>query len=45
VGALFGVLACFGPFIRQRREISALRRSARVPAPTAPEALPPELGT
>jgi uncharacterized integral membrane protein len=37
-GALFGVLALVGTLLRQRREISALRRAAGAPAglPPAP---------
>jgi uncharacterized integral membrane protein len=37
-GALFGVLALVGTLLRQRREISALRRQAAAPAglPPAP---------
>jgi lipopolysaccharide assembly protein A len=40
LGALFGVLSLLGTLLRQRREISALRRKT-APAEAAPPAVPP----
>jgi lipopolysaccharide assembly protein A len=40
LGALFGVLSLLGTLLRQRREISALRRKTP-PAEAAPPAVPP----
>jgi lipopolysaccharide assembly protein A len=40
LGALFGVLALLGRVLRQRREISVLRRKAAAPAPQPAEAAP-----
>jgi len=40
-GALFGVLALVGALLRQRREISSLRRELAAPASVAPP--PPPL--
>jgi lipopolysaccharide assembly protein A len=41
-GALLGVLAALGALLRQRREISRLRREARArPAAEPPATLPP----
>jgi lipopolysaccharide assembly protein A len=39
LGALFGVVAMLGPALRQRREISALKR----PGTEAPDMLPPPI--
>ena len=41
VGVLFGVLALSGALLRQRREISALRR--QLPADDSPGGLPPSI--
>ena len=40
LGALFGVLSLLGTLLRQRREISVLRRKS-APVETAPPAVPP----
>ena len=42
LGALFGVVAMLGPVLRQRREISFLRRKSGAVEP-APPALPPSV--
>ena len=39
LGALFGVVAMLGPVLRQRREISALKR----PGTQSPDMLPPAI--
>jgi lipopolysaccharide assembly protein A len=39
LGALFGVVAMLGPVLRQRREISALKR----PGAESPDMLPPPI--
>jgi lipopolysaccharide assembly protein A len=41
IGALFGMLALLGTLLRQRREISILRKSQKVPAENPLEVLPP----
>ena len=43
IGALFGMLALLGTLLRQRREISILRKSQKVPAEVPPEVPPPEV--
>ena len=41
VGALFGVLSLLGTVLRQRRQISALRKTAPPPEPVPPPMVPP----
>jgi lipopolysaccharide assembly protein A len=44
LGVLFGVLALLGTLLRQRREISQLRKSIeRAAAPPLPEVIPPPI--
>jgi putative membrane protein len=43
VGAVLGVLAAFGIIVRQRREMSALRRELLGRAEPAREPLPPDV--
>jgi uncharacterized integral membrane protein len=40
LGALFGVLSLLGTVLRQRREVSSLRRRASAPEPVPPPAPP-----
>ena len=41
LGALFGVVSLLGRLLRQRREISALRRAAKPGSAAPPASLPP----
>ena len=44
LGALFGILALLGTVLRQRREISSLKKSAQPPpAASIPEVIPPPI--
>jgi len=40
LGALFGILALVGPLLRQRRELSRIRKTTRI-EPGNPPAMPP----
>jgi uncharacterized integral membrane protein len=41
LGALFGIVALLGTVLRQRREISLLRKPAQPQSPSMPPAVPP----
>jgi lipopolysaccharide assembly protein A len=43
LGALFGIFALLGTLLRQRREISLLRKSVERPAAPHPEVMPPPI--
>ena len=43
IGALFGIVALLGTLLRQRREISALKRRLGAPPPAEPAPPVPEL--
>jgi uncharacterized integral membrane protein len=43
LGALFGILALLGTVLRQRREISQLRKSLERPATPVAEVIPPPI--
>jgi putative membrane protein len=44
LGVLFGILALLGTVLRQRREISSLRKSVeRAAAPHMPDVMPPPI--